>query len=441
MKLQFFDQSSRDPDNWQASSARLVNCYLEPSGGETGSTIKAVLGTSAFCTLPGVFFRAMGEVGGYLYAACGGSLHKIDTSGGNTNLGAVEDGAEASIAGNNGNVTLCVGGKYYVWNGTTLAEPAPGAFSSFGSLTYIGNYTVLTEKDGSRFQWSAQANPASLPGLNFSSADGRDDKIIRCAAINGMLYIFKQKSHEIWYVTGLSNASAFERQAGGVVDVGLLSFGLLANIPGASVFFVGADGRAHIVGVGPVSFPPVETAIAQAGPDRCLCWEDEGHTMCAITFSNGPTWVYDLATGLWHERAEGSDLLPWSAADSAKMAGSWFVGRSGGAIVKLSRRNADVDGELVRLMVSRTAEGDGQDIEANEIQVYLRTGFEAGSVELRLSRNGGHTWGATRRRSWAVGEYGRMIKWEGLGSYPRLVAELRISDPAEVSVNAVGRIA
>ena len=221
MKVEFCGAGSRDPDNWQASSSRLVNCYREASQGKTGHIIKSDLGTTAFSSVSGVFFRAMAEIEGNLYVSCGSALHKIDVSGGAVSLGATADSAEASIAGNNGDVTLCVGGNYYVWDGASLSTPSAGAFSSFGSLDYVGNYTVLTELNGRRFQWSALADAGTLPGLNFSSADGRDDKIIRGAAIGGVFYIFKEKSHEVWYNTGESGANAFQRQAGGVVDTGL----------------------------------------------------------------------------------------------------------------------------------------------------------------------------------------------------------------------------
>ncbi|WP_230685880.1 hypothetical protein, partial [Streptococcus pneumoniae] len=79
--------------------------------------------------------------------------------------------------------------------------------------------TVLTELNGRRFQWSDIADASNLPGLNFSTADGRDDDILRPFQINGQLYIWKETSHEIWYLTGGAGAEAFERMAGGVRDV------------------------------------------------------------------------------------------------------------------------------------------------------------------------------------------------------------------------------
>lgn len=439
MKLQFFGQSSRDSDNWQAASSRLINCYLEPSGGKTGNTIKSVLGTTAFASLSGVFMRSVEAINGVLYALINGSFSSITTGGVVTTLGAATDGPNASISGNNGAVVACIGGNYYLWNGTTLTSPVPGAFSSFGAVEYISNYTILTELNGRRFQWSSLADATNLPGLNFTTADGRDDKILRAAAINGLLYIFKETSHEIWYLTGDAGANAFERQAGGVVETGLLGFGLLVKIDGGA-FFVGDDGRAHIIGVGPVSTPAVETAIKIHGPRSCVTYEDEGHTFCAIVFDGCPAWVYDIATGAWHERATGADFMPWVIRATAKVGRQWYAGRDGGAIVTLSRSNLDEGTDLVRAAVSRILENDGKYIRLNEVEVYARTGFSAGTVELRLSKDNGHTWTAPSDVTWAVGEYDKRTKWDSFGVARQWIAEVKISGSADIPLNAEGRI-
>lgn len=440
MFVEFVGQSARDGDNLQANSARLVNLYREPAGGRAGYALKSVPGAAAFAALDGVFVRALAEVGGRLYAACGGRFYQIGDTGTAADLGAAADSAEASLAGNNGKVTLCTGGAYYLWNGLTLTNPPPGAFSAFGSLDYLANYTVLTEMGGRRFQWSGVADPASLNGLHFSTADGRDDNILRCMAINGLLYIFKERSHEVWYVTGAAGAAAFERQAGGVIDTGLKAFGLIAAIDGGA-FFVGDDGRAHLAGAGPVSIPPVETAITAGSPQACLTFEDEGHTFCAITFADRPAWVYDLATGEWFERGQGPDLGPWRVSVSARHNGAWHVGRDGGEVLALGRTNSDAGLPLVRLAVSQTVEGDGAWVRVNEVEVFARTGFAAATVELRVSRDGGHTWSDPKPRSWAVGDYNRRLVWRALGAGRRFTAEVRMSDAAEVPINSQARVA
>ena len=442
MKVEFTGQSARDADNIQANPSRLVNCYREvvQSGGKSGHVLKSVPGLASFAAVAGVFVRCLEEVGGDLYTSCNGAFVKIASSGAVTILGSVTDGENATVAGNNGSIGLVIGGAYRVWDGATLLTPTPGQFSAFGSVDYIGSYSVLTQLGGNEFCWSDVAAPQTLPALNFTSADGRDDKIIRGMAISGQYVVFKEKSHEIWYVTGDSGAKAFDRQAGGVIDVGLMAFNLLCRVPGGGAFYVGSDGKVRVIGLqSPVSIPPVETAIATKIPEFCIAYEDEGHTFCAITFSDAPAWVYDLSSGEWHERAQGAELGPWKASVSAKMAGVWYAGRDGGEILSFGRTNSDGGLPLVRRAVSRTI-APGKRFVLSEVEVFPRIGFDPGTVELTVSKDGGHTWGAPKARSWSVGEYGKRINWRALGQFRNAVLQIQISDPIECPINAEGNV-
>jgi hypothetical protein len=443
MKVEFTGQSTRDSDNWQANPSRLVNCYREvvPAGGKTNYVIKSVPGLTEFAALTGVFVRVLAEIGGEAYACCDNKLTKIMPDGSVSTLGAVVDSEEASIAGNNGDITLCTGTNYYLWDGASLTQPTPGAFSEFGSLDYVGGYTVLTEKDGNRFQWSDLADASSLPGLNFSSADGRDDLNIRCMGLGGQLYIFKEKSIEVWYLTGSAGAAAFSRIAGGVLDRGLKAFNLISKVPGGGAFYVGSDNRAHIIGLdAPVSIPAVETAIVELNPVYCLTYEDEGHTFCAIVFENAPAWVYDVASGEWHERAQGAGLDPWAASVAAKIWGKWYVGRDGGGVYELGRTNQDGGIPLCREMVSRPIWADGKRFTMSDLEIFARTGFANGTIELSTSRDNGHTWTAPKPKSWAVGDYNNRVIWRRLGQFRQAVVKLRITDPIECPINAEGSV-
>lgn len=441
-ELEFVGQSARDKDNIAANPSRLLNLYREPvvPGGVTGYVLRAVPGLESFGDVPGVFTRAMGTVNGNLFVLSNGRLYEVSTAGSVTDRGATADSEAASIAGNNGKVTACIGGRYFVWNGTTLTEPTPGAFSAFGSVEYLSNYTILTEQGGRRFQWSAVADPTTLPGLSFSTADGRDDNLIRAIAINGQLYLFKERSHEVWYVTGQAGASAFRRQVGGVGEVGLRGFGLITKVEG-SAFLVGDDGRAYIVGNGlmPVSTPPVEVAIEGCVPEACLTYAVRGHTFCAIVFRDCPAWVYDIATGEWHERGSGTGA--WNVSGAEEFADDWIVSRDGGGLFRLGTYNADADEPLIRRAVSRPLRIDGQRFMVREIEMFPRVGFADASIELRLSRDGGVTWGEPKKRSWSVGEYDKRIIWRAQGQARSLVAEITVSDPKAVPINATARVA
>lgn len=443
-QLQFFGQSAQDSDNIAANPARLVNVYLEPvpTGGRSGAIIKSVLGLEAFCTASGVFTRALQDVDTRLFAVIGGRLFQIAATGIETDRGAVDDDENTTIAGNNGAVTVVANGKYYLWDGTTLSQPTAGAFTAFGSHDYIGNYTVLTEKDGRRFQWSDIADANDLPGLNFSSADGRDDNLIRPFAINGVLYLFKETSHEVWYVTGGSGSAAFERQAGGVVDIGLKSHNLITRIPGAA-FFVGDDNRAHLVSgqVQPVSIPAVETAIKTKNPRACFAYEDEGHTFCVITFRDCAAWVYDVALGEWHERAEGVLLTPWTATCSAKFNGEWYCGRDDAKVLRFAQVGTDDGGALVREATSRTLYQDGQRFNVAELELFPRQGFQNAILELEVSRDGGLTWSLPKPRVIGpIGGYAGRVIWRALGQCRQITARVRFSEAERFTMNAEGRI-
>ena len=137
----------RDSDNIAANPSRLVNCYREGVGNGEHS-LKSVLGMTDFAQIDGVFIRCMDEIEGKIYAAGGGAFYSLTSGGTLRNLGAIADSEDASVAGNNGLVTLASGGKLYVLDDLTLYEPSYGAFSNIGSAEYIGNYTVVTERNG-----------------------------------------------------------------------------------------------------------------------------------------------------------------------------------------------------------------------------------------------------------------------------------------------------
>lgn len=441
--VEFVGQSSRDQDNITADPSRLVNLYRERAG-DGVAWLKSVPGEDLVATLPDLFVTAMGNVDGLLYAVCNGRLYHIEQNGSVHDLGAVATGP-ATIAGNNGMVCIQAGSRYFVYDPATdtITEPTPGAFANVGSCEFFDNYTVLTQAGGRMFAWSKLADPTDLPGLSFSTADGRDDTLVRAFALHGQLYLFKTLSHEIWYNTGGAGAEAFSRLAGGVKDVGLLGHGLICRFPGGA-FMVGSDNRAHLVGPGavqPVSTPAVETAIKLGGPKCCVSYEDEGHTFCAVIFEHQPAWVYDIATGEWHERASGPALEPWHVTASARLGSDWVVGNDGGVIAALRRSNVDAGGPMVREATSRTLYLDGARPILRELEFFVRRGFTAAQVMLSVSRDGGITWSPWKQRPVSEqGEYGRRVIWRRLGQARSITVRLRISDPLEAPISSHARV-
>ncbi len=434
--VEFVGQSRKDDDFAQANTSRLINVYREP--GEDGFVLKSVPGTTLFADIDAVFLRAMQAVNGDVYAVCGGELHQITSGGSISTLGQVEDG-DATISGNNGKVAVAAGGDYYVWDGSTLNTPTGGSFDAVGSVEFIGQVTVMTELNGRRFQWSDVADAETLGGLDFATAEGRDDNILRAVVINGNLWLMKEESCEIWYPT----SAGFSRVNGGVLDTGLKAFGLVAKFDGGA-FFVGDDGIAYITngaGLQPVSIPPVETDISQGQARRCFYYEDEGHKFCVIQFNDRVAWVYDLSTGEWHNRGAGTELNPWRVVSAVKAWGYWHVGGDLGQILRLGRTNADFDGPLVRKITSRTLKtGEYQTLV--RLELLGRMGVSAVSgrepqMYIRVSKDSGKTWSNEKWRSFgAVGDYDARLVWRALGTARQWTVEATISDAVELPLKA-----
>ncbi|QDP48393.1 MAG: putative packaged DNA stabilization protein [Prokaryotic dsDNA virus sp.] len=442
--VEWIGQSLRDDDNAQANTSRLLNMYRERHG--DGYTVKSVLGMTTFASFTGVFLRALAEVGGVLYAVVGGKVYSITSGAGTAELATVNDAVDTTIDGNNGAITVSAGGEYYnIDSGGVVTTPTTGAFSDVGSVSFLGQRTIITEKDGRRFGWSDVADSTTFDALDFATAENEDDLIIRGLAIGPQYWIFGERSIERWYQSGSANTSEFLLPiSGGAIETGLKAFGLLTEMRNGA-FFVGNDNIAYLISGGsliPVSTRGVETAIEQSQPNKCFYYEDEGHKFCVLQFNDRPAWCYDVSVNEWHERCEGADFGPWAATASAQAYGAWYVGNDFGDVLRLQRTNLDAGEPLFRRAVSTTLENDGQRFTINRAQFQPQTGFgnDAGGapeIMFRFSRDRGQTWGRERWRDvGADGDYDKLVTLRALGRFRRATAEVTMSTPVDIPISS-----
>lgn len=473
--LPFIGRTREDADNPQNDPARLINYFREPSGGRGGYVLKAVPGMVTFAETSDVFCRAMDEVEGLLYAAVGGSLLKVDEDGTVNTLASVTDSSETSMSSNNSNVVLAAGGTYYVWDGSTLSTPTGGQFSDIGSVTFLGQRTVMSERNGRRIQWSALLDPTDISGSStgFATAESQDDDCLRVLAVSDVLWIFKEKSIERWGVS--TGEDVFTPLRGADLDVGLKGYRLVCKFPNG-VFWVGSDDVVYVSGAGgdsqPISAPFVETEIKYGTPTACFYYEDEGHKFCAIRFQDGPAWVYDISSGEWHERAEGNTFGPWTATASARCYGEWLVGTDSGFFHSLNRQGTDAGEELVCQATSQVLELDRENFIVPLLEIFPQvgrsslgrspvTGLNTGTgqllsdgegnllnlgpensprpayILLEVSRDNGETWGDPIQLSIGdQGEYYTRVKVNGLGQFVSMCVRVTFSEPDDAPLQA-----
>lgn len=470
--VEWIGSTREDSDAGQLSPARLVNLYREPIG-DGKFSLKSVLGMNRMTGLAPSISQAMDVVGNSVYAVSGGDVYRISGRSAE-NLFSASPRGQASISGNNGSVIVVAGGDYYHWDGATRTRPTTATIDQPGSVDFIGQRTILTELNGRLIQWSAVADGTSFDGLDFATAEARDDNILRGAVINNIYWVFGETSIEQWALTGGTNFIA--PLPGRVVDIGLESFELFTKVPNGA-FFVGNDGIAYFTdgsSMSPVSSRAVETSIEQNNPTHCFYYQDEGHKFCVIRFEDRPAWVYDLSAGEWHERAQGTDLGPWQVRHGMYHDGSSYVIAGAGDVCILRRTNTDFGSTLLRLGISGSLGNDGNRFSVDALRFIPVTGrgrlggtgisgsgqtgaagdgmsqaisvgkevaVRDASISLRTSRDFGETWGNRRSRSiGGLGNYYTRVNFRMLGQFRQFTAEITMSDPVEAPLSTLAQV-
>jgi hypothetical protein len=428
--LEFVGQSARNGAYPQGNPARLVNWYRVPNG--NGMTLRSVLGMEAFSSLDGAYARAAARVDGRFIVAFGGGLWEITSDGSATKLADIPDSPETTIAGNNRKITVAADGDYFLFD-TELTSPTTGAFSAVGSVEFFAQYTVVTELNGRRVQWSAPAAPSSFNALDFITTENRDDNNIRAVSLGAELWVFKRQSIERVAV----DASGLYNIPGATLDKGLRAFGLVTRADFGG-FFIADDNKAYICAAGGtlevVSTPAVEWSIVNEDPDRVFYYQDEGREFCVIRFPSRPAWCFDLTTREWHERSQASG--GWDVKMTVNAFDNWYGVDDVGNVSKLRRVNADLGSPLVRTAVSNVMPGDGARPRIKRFGVRCTTGT-GGSLGFATSRDRGLTFSPLSYRSvGAVGAYETRPEWRSLGQFRNVTCLLRTSDPIDVEATA-----
>lgn len=314
-------------------AGRLINAFVERLGDGSYSR-RRVPGLSLLANTGHSGCRGFHYVGDVLLAAMGAKLVKIESDFTFEVLGDLAGTGRVTFASNNKSPTpdiLCVtsSGIY-----TVTISGAPVSFIDAdlpqpNSICFIDGYFMATIRDGRVF--ASGLNNTSFAALDFATAEGKPGGLYRGLAFGQMLYLFGPKGIEPWRNAGNETGFPFSRST--VIPLGLVApFAIAGHEDGfsAALLLVGNDRRVWRIDGGaptPVSTPDVDRALAAvADPDdiTALVFSAAGHAHWCVT-GPGFTWVLDLSTEQWHERA--SWLQPnWRAACSVNAFDRWVVG-------------------------------------------------------------------------------------------------------------------
>lgn len=368
--------------------------------------------------------------------------------------------ARGTIADGVSFVCLCAGETQLV-----LVDGANGyvltlATNAFGQITdpdwrgaiwvteVNGTFVFVPPNNLEQFYISAIDDATTLDALDFSSADAQPGNIVTHRELKQETFFFKTFSTEVWIYDGEADFPLVRYNS---TPIAVGAVGLRAVVKAAdTLIFVGQTERGTgivymLVGHQPVriSNAAVETALRASSVDlsRCALWVQQTtgeEFVCVNAPGMKTSWCWDAASKQWHERGElvNGDWAPFRV-DQVVSVGSTFHAFAGTAMYKMSHDIYSIDtAPLVRSRVwPHFPNPSMEPIVVRGLEVMCTTGF-GGQIMLRISKDGGKTFGAWLLRSLgAVGRWLQRVRWMPLGSGPDMIFELRVSDPVPFTIN------
>lgn len=296
---------------------------------------------------------------------------------------------------------------------------------------------------------------------NFYSAESSADTIRAMAVNNGRLWLLGERSYELWSASGPSSDDPFSAVSGNAASLGIMAPRSLASLHEFVFWLGGSDAGRNTVFMAEglnrpqrISTNALESQIARLGDaEGATGWAyyNEGHLFYVLSFRAARrTFVYDVYTKMWHERATrdwstGEDYA-WEAQYAVTAYNDVYFGAiNGNRLLKLDPdRYVDYnDRPIVRRRIGPIYAAAQNPISIREFLVDMEVGTTpllAGlgrdpQAMLSVSLDGGYTYRAADWRSiGAQGEYWENVKWSNLGTGKKIVVDLTFSDPSPITI-------
>lgn len=300
-----------------AADSRMVNLFPEivPEGGKEPAFLNRAPGLRLLANMGDGPIRGMWQYEGSAYVVSGNVLYKVDTLWRATPIGTVSGSpGPVSMSDNGTQLFVACNGPSYIYNRLTdqfkqIDDPDfPGAVT----VGYLNGYFVFNEPNSQRIWITQLLDGTSIDPLDFASAEGSPDGLVSLLISHREAWLFGTNSVEVWYDSGAADFPLTPVQ-GAFNEIGCIAAFSVAKLDNG-IFWLGADARgrgivyrANGYTAQRVSTHAVEWQIQQYGTLSdaiAYTYQQDGHAFYVLIFpSANTTWVFDVATSAWHERA------------------------------------------------------------------------------------------------------------------------------------------
>lgn len=412
-------------------------------------------GTVVRLTLPKAPVRGFRPIpGGQMMLAVGGdTLYAVTPGYVATAVGALlTNSGLVSISDNGVSAYLCDGFNryYYTWSTNTFALIADGGFTAGGKVDIVDGFLVYTNPGTAQFG-ATSANLVTSPALSFSTKFTSPDNTQAVQVVNRDTYIIGEVTSEVWMDAGLF-PFPFQIIAGTSMQHGTEAPNSLARL-GEGFAMLAQDTRGTSTVILVTGYKPtrisnfaVEDAISRYATTSDaigMTHQWGGHEFYVLTFPSADvTWVYDLATNMWHKRAyrDSNGVLHRIRAQCvAAFNGEILTGDFQNGNIYAYSANTYTDAGTTMPCIRRcphiTTNLRRQFFHDLQIQFQPGVGLQSGQgtdpqAMLTYSDDGGSTWSNPRWTSIGqTGKYKHRARWTKLGQARDRIFEVQVTDP------------
>ena len=449
-----------------AADNRMVNLFPEliPDGGKEPAYLNRAPGLRLLATVGTGPIRGLWTLKDYGYVVSGSNFYRIDKTWNATLIGVVSPGTgPVSMTDNGTQIFVACNGPSYIYdtNTNTINPIADADFPGAVTVGYLDGYFVFNEPNSQRLWVTALLDGTQIDPLDFASAEGSPDGVVSIIVDHREVWVFGTNSVEVWYDAGTADFP-LARIQGAFNEIGCIAPYSVAKLDNG-IFWLGADARGRGIVYSAngytgtrISTHAVEWQIqeyADMTDAVAYTYQQDGHSFYVLNFpSANTTWVYDVATQSWHERAYFVNGVFRRHRGNSQMAynNEIVIGDYQNGNLYAFDLNVYADnGQPQKWLRSWRALPAGQNnlrrTAHHTLQLDCETGVglvsgqgENPQVMLRWSDDGGHTWS---NEHWAamgkLGQFGYRTIWRRLGMTMKLrdrVYEVSGTDPVKIAI-------
>lgn len=436
------------------SAQERVNFYAEP-------TPESGIGAFALYPLPGLELfidlgtapcRAARAVDSLMYVVQGNNFWEINNAAVATLRGTLLTSSGRCWIENNlvDQLLITDGTNGYVFNTSTLAftQVTDVDFPGLETIGYLDSRFLGNVPNTGRFAGSASNDGLAWNALDFATAEAAPDKLVALWVDRSQIVLFGTETTEFW--ASSTDSFPFARVGSAAVQWGLASRDSVARFDNSLIFLrrssLGQVQVAMLSGYDSVavSSPDLDVKLNSYTTDNAVGWSfmQFGHPMYVISFpTDNVSWLYDGMTKTWNRYSSGGGRHIGEIQVNF-INKPYVTSYEDGKIYRLTHDMYTENGDPIRRSVrTRHVLSIGSTISALWVDMEPGIGTLSGQgsdpeIMLRVSRNGGATWGAElRAKVGKIGDYQARAVFRKLGAVHARrhdwVFEIAVSDPVK----------